>query len=168
MHDRIYFHKALRINYTTYDMRRAQDSLNPRHQADVMIIAPLEDDGDSQANAHPYWYARILGIFHVNVKHTGVLSTSKHPQRMDVLWICWFGRDTSEPGGFKTRRLHRLGFVDCEDPNSFGFLDPAQVLRASHLIPGFAHGKTHEYLPPSIARQPEDKDEDYIYYYVGM
>ncbi|KZT68005.1 hypothetical protein DAEQUDRAFT_728551 [Daedalea quercina L-15889] len=168
VNDNIYFHKALRINYTTYDMRRAQDSINPRRQADIMLLAPYEDDGDSQANAHPYWYARVIGIFHVNVKHRGLLSRSKEVQRMDVLWIRWFGRDTSAPGGFKARRLHRVGFIAHDEPNAFGFLDPAQVLRASHLIPGFAYGKTTEYLQPSIARQPEDKDEDYVYYYVGM
>ncbi|KAH9924456.1 uncharacterized protein B0H18DRAFT_1105032 [Fomitopsis serialis] len=168
VNDRIYLHKALRINYTTYDMRRSQDSINPRRQADVMLLAPHEDDGDSQANAHPYWYARVIGIFHVNVKHRGLLSRCKDVQRMDVLWIRWFGRDLSEPGGFKARRLHRVGFIDSDEPNAFGFLDPAQVLRASHLIPGFTHGKTTEYLPPSIARQPEDNDEDYIYHYVGM
>lgn len=168
VHDRIYFHKALHINYTTYDMRRAQDSINMRRQADIMILAPHEDDGDVQANAHPYWYARVLGIFHVNVRHRGLLSRSKHPQRMDVLWVRWFGRDLTAPGGFKAQRLHRVGFIDWEQSNSFGFLDPAQVLRASHLVPAFAHGKTDEYLPPSIARQHDEKDLDYVYYYVGM
>jgi hypothetical protein len=28
--NRIYFHKVFRVKYTTYDMRRAQDSINPR------------------------------------------------------------------------------------------------------------------------------------------
>ncbi|THU99539.1 hypothetical protein K435DRAFT_794881 [Dendrothele bispora CBS 962.96] len=36
-HDRIYSHKVLRINYTTYDMRRSQDCINPRTHADVMV-----------------------------------------------------------------------------------------------------------------------------------
>ncbi|KZT63977.1 hypothetical protein DAEQUDRAFT_815297 [Daedalea quercina L-15889] len=169
VNDRIYFHKALRINYTTYNMRRAQDTLNTQTQCDVMLLAPPEDDGDENANTHPYWYARIIGILHVNVKHRGFLSKSKNAQRMDVLWIRWFGRDNSAPGGFETCRLHRVGFIDSDssDP-SFGFLDPRQVLRASHMIPGFSYGRTEEYLPPSIARQPEDKDEDYVYYYIGM
>lgn len=29
----------MRVNYTTYDMRRGQDSVNPRTQADIMILA---------------------------------------------------------------------------------------------------------------------------------
>ncbi|TFY55312.1 hypothetical protein EVJ58_g8328 [Rhodofomes roseus] len=133
-----------------------------------MLVAPYEDDNNPDANTHPYWYARVLGIFHVNIKHRGLLSKSKHVQRMDVLWIRWLGRDLTAPGGFETYRLHRLGFVDSDSPNAFGFLDPAQVLRACHLIPGFAYGKTTEYLPRSIARQPDEDNKDYVYYYVGM
>ncbi|KAH9834205.1 uncharacterized protein C8Q71DRAFT_797981 [Rhodofomes roseus] len=168
VNDRIYFHKALRINYTSYDMRRAQDTINPRTQPNIMLLAPTEDDGDDSANQHPYWYARVLGIFHLNVKHRGFLSKSKAARRMDVLWIRWYGRDLTAPGGFETCRLHRVGFIPHDAPNSFGFLDPNQVLRACHIIPAFAYGKTPEYLPPSVARRPEERDEDYVYYYIGM
>ncbi|KAH9915825.1 uncharacterized protein B0H18DRAFT_1140113 [Fomitopsis serialis] len=42
VNDRIYLHKALRINYTTYDMRRAQDTINPRTQSDIMMLAPAK------------------------------------------------------------------------------------------------------------------------------
>ncbi|KAH9911513.1 uncharacterized protein B0H18DRAFT_842680, partial [Fomitopsis serialis] len=168
VHDRIFLHKALRINYTTYDMRRAQDTINPRIRSDIMLLAPHEDDEDDNANGHPYWYARVIGIFHLNVKHRGFLSKSKSAQRMDVLWIRWFGRDTTAPGGFETCRLHRIGFINHDAPNAFGFLDPKQVLRACHILPCFAYNFTAEYLPPSIARQPEERDMDYVYYYVGM
>ena len=36
----IYQHKVLRVNYTTYDMQREQDSLNPSWQANIMMLAP--------------------------------------------------------------------------------------------------------------------------------
>ncbi|KAF7356030.1 GLOBIN domain-containing protein [Mycena venus] len=38
----------------------------------------------------------------------------------------------------------------------------------THIIPAFAHGQTSDLLPKSIARRPEDKDQDYNYYYVNF
>lgn len=57
----IYRHKVIRINYTTYDMRRSQDSVNPRTHADIMV---LSHENDATTPSHPYWYARVLGVFH--------------------------------------------------------------------------------------------------------
>lgn len=66
----------LRVNYTTYDMRRAQDSLNPRvpGHADIMVLSPENEDENN--DPHPYWYARIIGIFHAHVRHIGPDSKS--------------------------------------------------------------------------------------------
>ncbi|KAE9387587.1 hypothetical protein BT96DRAFT_837432 [Gymnopus androsaceus JB14] len=50
----MYKHKVLRVNYTTYDMRRAQDS-NPIQRTHPHVMV-LSDDDD-----HPYCYACILG-----------------------------------------------------------------------------------------------------------
>ncbi|KAF9555171.1 hypothetical protein CPC08DRAFT_613770, partial [Agrocybe pediades] len=36
--DSLFCHKVLRINYTTYDLRRSQDSVNPRTHPDVMTL----------------------------------------------------------------------------------------------------------------------------------
>ncbi|KAE9403281.1 hypothetical protein BT96DRAFT_815333, partial [Gymnopus androsaceus JB14] len=44
----------LQVNYTTYDMRHAQDSINPCMHPHVMV---LSDDDD-----HPYCYACILAF----------------------------------------------------------------------------------------------------------
>ena len=63
--NRIYRHKVLRINYTTYDLRRAQDLLNLHMHADVMVLS--HEDTEDIENPHPYWYARIISVFHVNV-----------------------------------------------------------------------------------------------------
>ncbi|THU90002.1 hypothetical protein K435DRAFT_676706, partial [Dendrothele bispora CBS 962.96] len=60
-HDRIYSHKVLRINYTTYDMRRSQDCINPRTHADVMV--------HSSDPEFPYWYARVLCTYHAEVMY---------------------------------------------------------------------------------------------------
>ncbi|KAL6307514.1 hypothetical protein BKA93DRAFT_727333, partial [Sparassis latifolia] len=135
--NKLYRHKVLRINYTMYDMRHAQDSINPRTHPDVMVLS--HEDGED-ADQHPYWYTRVVGVFHVNVCYRGPLPISRQPQHMDFLWVRWFGRDLTAPGGFETRRLHRVGFVDIDDYKPFGFLNPDEVLRGVHLIPAFAHG----------------------------
>ncbi|KAJ7331379.1 hypothetical protein DFH08DRAFT_708356, partial [Mycena albidolilacea] len=62
--ERVYTHKILRINYTTYDVRRGQDCLNPRNHSDVMFLA-ADDDA-----THPFSYAQIVGIFHADVMNT--------------------------------------------------------------------------------------------------
>jgi hypothetical protein len=76
----IFHHKVLRVNYTTYDMRRGQDSINPRTHADVIVLAHEDDDPENNLKPHPFWYARIIGIFHAQVRHVGPNSTSKEPR----------------------------------------------------------------------------------------
>jgi hypothetical protein len=162
--DQLYRHKVLRVHYTTYDLRRCQDSINPRTHADIMVANP-EDDPD-----RPYWYARVAGIFHVKV-----LFRSKVAQNINFLWVRWFGHDYKFKSGFKHRRLPRVGFVQ-DHQRPMGIIDPSTVIRAAHMIPGFHFGRTDIYLGPSIARnlgaegcQPVDDDnEDWVYYYVNM
>lgn len=132
----IYRHnlKVLRVNYTTYDMRRGQDSINPRvpGHADIMVLSPENEQEND--DPHPYWYGRIIGIFHANIRHIGPESKSREPVPMDFLFVRWFGHDLDPYPGWKSRRLIRLGFVPGNDGNAFGFLDPNQVI---HLIPAF-------------------------------
>jgi hypothetical protein len=163
--NRIYRHKVIRINHTTYDGRRNQDSLNPRTHADFMVLAH-EDDTDDSSNMHPYWYGRIIGVFHACVKHTGPASKTSDSQQVNFLWVRWFGRDLTYRSGFKAKRLPRIGFIDSSD--AFGFVDPREVIRGVHLIPAFAYGKTSDLLSHSIARNPREKDLDWNYYYVNM
>ncbi|KAJ6471270.1 hypothetical protein C8R47DRAFT_966666, partial [Mycena vitilis] len=161
--------KVLRVNYTTYDILRDQDTINTRTHPDIMVLAHEDEDDET---AHPYWYGRVLGIFHADVRHVGPRSTTGgRPQRMEFLWVRWFGRDMAHIGGWKTKRLHRLGFLDGKDPDSgaFGFIDPAHVLRGAHLIPAFHYGRTSEFLGPSVARHFDaDDHQDYRYYYVNQ
>jgi hypothetical protein len=164
--DAIYRHKVLRVNYTTYDVRRAQDSLNPRTHADFMVLA--QEDNINGSLPHPYWYGRIIGIFHADVRYLGPSSRSMDSQRMDFLWVRWFRRDLSYNAGFHAKRLHRIEFVSGENPEAFGFVDPSQIIRAVHLIPAFMHGRTSELLGPSIARQPKENDEDWRFYNVAL
>ncbi|CDO69624.1 hypothetical protein BN946_scf184851.g12 [Trametes cinnabarina] len=167
--DRIYRHKVLRINYTTYDIRRNQDVVNPRTHPDVMVLADDDEHIDQ-----PYWHARVLDIFHAYIRYDGPGATreSRKWRRIDFLWVRWFERDIDYPSGFLERRLPRLRFSNASDPDAspFGFLDPSEVIRAAYLMPVFAHGTTSELLGPSkLARRASSLlDADYEYYYVGI
>ncbi|KAK6984281.1 hypothetical protein R3P38DRAFT_2806647 [Favolaschia claudopus] len=168
-HDRIYTHRLLRVNYTTYDMRRDQDMLNIRTHPDFMA---LSHEDDAAASGHPYWYGRIVMISHLYVRHIGPRAISPGiTQKMDVLWVRWFGSDPDQD--LSAKRLYRVGFVPMDEsaPDAaaaFGFLDPAQILRAAHIIPAFARGRTDSLLPPSVGRQFDaENDEDYNFYYIN-
>ena len=54
------------IYYTTYDLRRGKDRVNMRGQSNIMTL--------SQADDHPYAYARVLGMFRVDVLHGPTMS----------------------------------------------------------------------------------------------
>lgn len=165
VHDRIYASKVLRVNYTTYDVRRSQDSMNPRTHCDVMVLSPETED-----DAHPYWYARVLGVFHAQVLHTGPAAKNHSIQSMEFLWVRWFGLEPNYRSGTHVARLPKIGFVPDVDDNAFGFLDPSLVVRGCHLVPAFATGRTTSLLQtisPTAARAPDEKD-DWVNYYVIM
>jgi len=152
----MYMHDVIRINYTTYDLRCAQDSINMQTHPYLMTLGHKDEEG---AKWHPYWYAKVLGIFHVNVRRSGFMET----ERMEFLWVHWFGCNTDHKGGFETRRLHRIGLMDSEDPTSYEFLNPSDVLRSVHLITAFS--------PNQENQQAVDSDDDAIpqvHYYVSM
>ncbi|KAI1787852.1 hypothetical protein LXA43DRAFT_1097859 [Ganoderma leucocontextum] len=171
LNHRLYRHNTIRINYTTYDMQREQDTINPRTHADVTILSP-----DSDSDDDPYWYARVINIFHANVRYIGPDGTRAQQkwQRVDFLWVRWFERDTSYRAGFQHRRLPLLHFMNANDPDNapFGFVDPDDVIRAAYLIPAFNHGSTKDLLGPStLARRladDGDDDDDYCSHYVCL
>jgi hypothetical protein len=67
--------KTLRINYTTYDVMRDGDVINPRSYPDIMVKSP-----ETGPQAQPFWYARVIGIFHalVSSSHPEATETSSH------------------------------------------------------------------------------------------
>ena len=90
--DCIYEHSIFKINYTTYDSRRDQDVLNTNTRCrDVMVLARPHDETIPQLS-HPFWYARILGVFHANVVYTGAGMRDYAPRRLEFLWVRWFER----------------------------------------------------------------------------
>ncbi|KAJ7017029.1 hypothetical protein C8F04DRAFT_980188, partial [Mycena alexandri] len=162
VNNRLYRHKVLRINYTSYDLRRGQDSMNPRTHADIMMLA-AEDSVDAD---HTFSYARVIGVFHVDVVHN-VAGASSTPVPISFLWVRNFRLDRTFKGGFRKRRLHRIEFVPEADPGAFGFVNPDEVIRGCHLIPAFAHGPTERVLQQSLARQKGEFD-DWKYHYVNF
>jgi hypothetical protein len=60
-----------------------------------MVLA--HEDNAEGASWHPYWYAQIIGVYHVVVQSL-VDPTAFH--QMDFLWVQWFGRDTDTPSGW--------------------------------------------------------------------
>ena len=160
--NQLYHHGTLRVNYTTYDMRRNQDSINPKTHPDILMLAP------SSQLPHPYLYGRVIGIYHVDIIHANL---SPHSQRIEFLHVRFFQVDEGFQGGFKSRRFYRLSFAKADDAGAFGFVDPARVIRGIHIIPAFAYPITDELLGESIARVYTDVDaagSDWKYYYVNM
>lgn len=162
--NRIFSAKVLRVNYTTYDIRRDQDSMNPRTNCDVMVLSP-----ETGNEAHPYWYARVLGVFHAEILHTGPAATNRSVQHMEFLWVRWFGLVPNHRFGFKAARLPKIGFVPDSDAAAFGFLDPSLVVRGCHLIPAFNDGRTSDLLQTTTtAGRPAGEVDDWLAFYVNM
>jgi hypothetical protein len=139
--DLMYRHNLLRVNYTTYDVRRAQDTLNPRtDHRDIMLLSINQD------MVHEYRYARIIGIFHINAMYSGPQRRgdyNTHP--LQFLWVRWFEVvDAATVGhGWSSHGLDMLRFTRIDQPGAFGFVNPIDVLRACHIVPRFLHGRRH-------------------------
>nr|GAT43510.1 predicted protein [Mycena chlorophos] len=156
----LFTHATMYLNYTTYDLRRDRDSFNLRNRR--FFIVHSQDSKDP----HRFWYGEIAGIFHANVLLADVPGTNF--RRLEFVWVRWMQRDISYRCGFDSKRLPRICYIQHNDPDAFGFLDPADIVRAAHLIPAFHHGRTTEYLPKSVAHRPSHSDEDWKYYYANM
>ena len=136
--NRIYRHCLLRVNYTTYDLQRDSDSINPRtNHRDIMLLS------NSDANAHPFSYARVLGIFHANIMYTGPGSMDFQSRCIEFLWVRWFEVVQDHFSAWEQHALDMVRFLPMTDADAFGFVDPADVLRGCHIIPSFADGRLH-------------------------
>jgi len=153
----IFPHATVAFNYTTYDVRRDRDTVNINSGRQDVMLPSFEDD----SRTHPYWYARVLGIYHANIFY----GQARKPERVDFLFVRWFGQDVEWNSGPANLRLGRVGFVPSGDIDAFGFLDPTLVIRACHLIPAFALGRNLRLLGRSTAR--DSLVGDWENYYVN-
>jgi hypothetical protein len=161
---RIYQHNVLRINYTTYDVRRSQDIFNPRtDHCDIMMLATAEE-WEAEHPGHRFCYARILGIYHANVQYIGPGMKDYLPRRLDFLHVRWLEWIPSSLGNGEVD-LDALRFVPMNNVDAFDFIDPADILRGCHLIPAFAKGKLHpDNTSASLIAQDS---EDWKCYYIN-
>ena len=143
--DTLYEHPLLTVDYTTYDLKRDQDSihLNFGNQA-VMVYFPTSEDPE------PWLYAHIVAIFHLFVLTLG----DTEPKRLELLWVRWMRQDSSQLRGPNASRYTRISFIPYSGVpgEAFGFVDPSHVIRGCHLIPAFDLQRTHDRLGPSIFR----------------
>ncbi|KAG8951240.1 hypothetical protein FRC03_012586 [Tulasnella sp. 419] len=166
--NRIFKHNRARINYTTYDVRRAQDIINlgngkPGSSAKRDILVLSNEDPLPDVIPHPFWYARVLGIFHCDVCDA---ATNSDYIRMEFLWVRWMGRELDAPAGWEAKRLDRIGF-DIDEFYAYGFLNPSQVIRCAHLIPAFHQGRVHVDGKLQNDSLGSDDGGDWEYYYVN-
>ena len=161
----MYRHNLARFNYTTYDVRRAQDVISPHTpHCDIMLLADSSQQTCDEMCDHHFRYAQVLSIYHVNVVYTGKGSLDYATRKMYFLWVRWF-KPTGTAAKWSDLRLDTLSFPPMAQENSFGFVDPSAVLRACHIIPAFASGKVHS-NSVSQSRCANDGG-DYRRYYVN-
>ncbi|KIM50226.1 hypothetical protein SCLCIDRAFT_34507 [Scleroderma citrinum Foug A] len=160
--DHFYKHNLMCLNYTTYDVRRAQDIVNPStSHCNIMLLADHADgmDGLSQ---HLYIYTHVLGIFHVNATYIGPGMIDYCPRHIDFLWVHWY-QYAEEDAGWDALTLDRVSFPPMADEHAFSFIDPDYVLQACHIIPQFSRGLRH-LDGTGISRCAQDASDWHFYY----
>jgi hypothetical protein len=163
-HDRIYSHNLLRINYTTYDVRRSQDVVNPStSHCNIMLLADSENEGEANSQ-NPFKYVRVLGIYHANVVYVGSGMVDYQPRRMEFLWVRWYECVDAMRTGWTTRTLDRVRLLPVTDDDAFGFINPSDVLRGCYVAPRFATGTF--YIDRRSVLSAQDSS-DYKQYYVN-
>ena len=163
---KIYSVQTCCIYYTTYDLQWQCDTVNPHAHPDIMLQSPVAE------SAEPYWYARVIGLYHANVwtEHPAIRN-GRNVRCMYFLWVHWFGDEPGYCSGFRRARLPKISFVESTDDFAFSFVDPANVIRGCHLIPAFNAGWSIDLFPHShsIARCLNLKDvDDWLNFYVNM
>ena len=146
--DRIYRHNIANFNYTTYDVRRSQDVINPQTEhCDIMLLSQLSNNQGHSADSgrmleHPFIYARVLGIYHANVVVKSTGSQIYTPNRLEFLFVRWFAYQGTSVQ-WTCLKLDSLRFMPVNSENAFGFVDPVNVLRGCHILPWFRGGRIH-------------------------
>ncbi|KAJ2921071.1 hypothetical protein H1R20_g16022, partial [Candolleomyces eurysporus] len=138
----IYQHQTLRVNYTSYDLRREQDSINLCTNSDIMLLSNKDHDLDEDP-LHPYWYAHVLGIFHAWVVYVDPEKGTYLDKEMEFLWVhC--NRDATD------HRFMRDGAARLAEPLPKEFQTAIQLQDEQDRA---------EWMNPDI----NEEDEDYNY-----
>jgi hypothetical protein len=131
LRDTLYRHKKLNIRYPTYDMQEDEDAIYLKNHPSIMV---LNSDHD-----HPYLYARVLDLFHIDVvnsRYNSIFGTS--PVRVEMVWVHWYELDAqSKHSGFESLRYPCLSLCKNVDGDAYGLVHPDEIVRRVHLIPNF-------------------------------
>ncbi|CAK5262436.1 unnamed protein product [Mycena citricolor] len=155
LRNQIHRSKTIRINYTTYDVRRDYDTIDHRLQPFVMVLSPVKE-------TDPYWYAQVLGVFHATVYRDGGVKNPEwrtSPQRMVFLWVRWLGAEPGYRFGFKTARLLKVSTLDT------GLRGWKDQCVAQHCIsdcspPSAGNGRVQTGNPTLLTSESEDTEMD--------
>ncbi|KAJ3538377.1 hypothetical protein NMY22_g5192 [Coprinellus aureogranulatus] len=167
----IYRHNVLEVPYITDDCRQDIDTINPRTSRRDFMCLPACDKPESSATGttdeEGYIYGRVLGIFHANVIYRGAGALDYRRRRFDFLWVRWFMPIAAYP--WSSKRLDRVKLAPVAEAGSCDFIDPANILRAAHIIPRFAMGRLHsdEDVKRSIFSKAAQDGGDWKEYYVN-
>src|ERR1700733_14510522 len=127
-HERLYKHRLLRVNYTMYDVRRDQDTINPgTSHCNIMLLSKMDqNDLTDSSKLHHFLYAHVLGIYHVNAIYIGPGMVDYNLQCLDFLWVQWYQHDAELPRnltGWKSGHMDEVYFPLMSNQNAFGFVD---------------------------------------------
>ena len=128
----LYRHKKLNIRYITYDMQEGEDRIYPKDHPGIMVLSP--DRG------HPYLYARVLDLFHIEVRNDAEDSRFGKDEKvhLEMVWVHWYKYDQQqEPSGFHSLRYPTISLCEDSYPDSYGLVHPDEIVRCVHLIPDF-------------------------------
>jgi len=148
---------SMNVYHTMYDLRRGKDRVNMKNRSHIMTL--------SHNGIHPYAYTRVLGIYGLDVLHGPTMSDEV---RMDVLWVRWYRIDKTHRAGWKVKQLYRVKPIPALDDGTFGFLDPNDIVRGSHLIPGFAVGHRATSLSDPASLWDLEEESNWKTYYVNQ
>lgn len=148
--NRLYLHPRVRINWTSYDVRRTQHTISPKYHPDFMVLISDEPSEDDEPHmTEPYLCGRALQIGHVMVRIRGDVDF----QRIDFVYTrCYM---LEEKGSWLEKRPPRLAFIPADEPGDFGFVDLTDIIGAVNMLPDLETGtSTHRLLdfPTTFAR----------------
>ncbi|KAG2059465.1 hypothetical protein BDR06DRAFT_979974 [Suillus hirtellus] len=140
--DHMYRHNLMHLNYMTYDVRQAQDIINPStSHCNIMLLGHTSEDSNATSEQHPYLYTRVLGVYHVNVTYIGPGIIRYHLHHIDFLWVRWY--QYMDEGLSRCPSLDCVCFPPMAEPDVFGSVDPNDVLRCCHVILQFSQHLQH-------------------------
>ena len=165
----MYHYHIVRFNYTTYDVQRDQDVINPKtSHCYIMLLANLDGDRvkSSSKDSHPFLYAQVLGAYHVNVIYDGWGSRDYGKRRLEFLWVQWFeycGKHSVL--NWVDLWLDVIWFPPLWEDSAFGFVDPSDMLWSAHIVPTFASGPAH--LDGVGLSRFSGDSKDWLKYYIN-